>query len=52
MGIVKEYYKEPEQEDDRTYNAWKKESLKVLTPKKNPSVIERIKQYFIRKGIK
>jgi len=52
MGAVKGYYKESKQEDDRMYDDWKKESLKLLPPKSNPTIIEKIKQYFIKKGIK
>ena len=49
MGAVKEYYKKPNQEDDRVYDEWKKESLKLLSPKK--SIAQRIRDYF-KKGIK
>ena len=49
---IKEYYKESKQEDDRIYDEWKKESFKLVKAKTNSTIIERIKQYFIRKGIK
>ena len=52
MGAVKEYYKESKQEDDRMYEEWKKDSIKLQRLAKNQSIIERIKEYFVRKGIK
>ena len=51
MGKVKEHYKENKQEDDRMYNEWKKESIKLLPIKTNPTIVDRIKKYFKSKTI-
>ena len=52
MGAVKGYYKEIRQEDDRMYDEWKRDSIKHLPIKTNPTIVDRIKEYFRRKGIK
>ena len=56
MGKMAELWEkqsiEADQEDPKLYDEWKKESFKLLKAKTNPTIIERIKQYFIRKGIK
>ena len=51
MGAVKEYYhhRSTNRSDDRVFNEWKKESLKLLPPKK--SIAQKIRDYF-KKGIK
>ena len=54
MGKMAELWEEQrleaDQEDPKLYDEWKKESLKLLSPRK--SIAQKIRDYFKKMGVK